>query len=520
MLKVLENWKTRDENIKFEDFFGPVYIFDPSEFEFTPGDRLQIKQIAAYVHQKVSDTNTGAQYFDPNKSKNQSLKCVSHYFGHTSSSTATTTTAKIADKISCTQNAESKVKLFDNVVKVMKKKGIDMNDIGRFTDCMVSITNNSRNGIEGHIHCILCSNSGGKHAPISVQSKIGHQNKLYWVLSNFGRHLNTHIQKNSLQLPICDDDEKIAPLITQHQSAESTSTSYEAIDGINNEFEVENGLSDNEQQNINNITTGLSIETHTIADITTLESMIYDQISEQLIHMYNATITNGESQTEMKFFINNVQHQLCTTQIEADGSCLFGAAIHQILKTKVGSTTQANETQKLRANVVAYIKQNRSEFNQELKDAALHLWGANTNFDIESACNQYIEDELPKNHTWAGSEALKAITQMSHVNVLIVNESGDFYFPFYFNSQFKRTIILAYTTLHFEEHEVTEYDDNEGAQVAEVANIKRIHYDSVIHIKQNVVFALSKILAMNTYKKSIWNMDEIISINDTFDSDE
>lgn len=148
----------------------------------------------------------------------------------------------------------------------------------------------------------------------------------------------------------------------------------------------------------------------------------------------------------------------------------------------------------------------------------MDLWEKKARANLEAACTRYLETELPKSDTWAGSETLKAVSQMRNVNILIINENGDFHFHCCFNAHFEQTLILAYTTCHVEEHEVTDFE-NGAASISNVSNVKRIHYDSVIHIEQEDVFTLSKILASNAHKRSMLNMDTYISINDTFDSE-
>lgn len=120
LLTILPNWKSRENgsSINDEDFSGPVQVFNPKEFEFTPGDRLEINHIASYVNEKVSNPNAGAQYFDPNKSKNIKSNQKStngQYFGQISSTPMNKSTE--------TQNSEIKIQLFEHVVKFMKKRG-------------------------------------------------------------------------------------------------------------------------------------------------------------------------------------------------------------------------------------------------------------------------------------------------------------------------------------------------------------------------------------------------------------
>lgn len=487
---IVSNWKSRenDQAINDEDFFGPVHVFNPSQFEFSPGDRMQINNIAKYVKEKVSDTNVGAQYFDPNKSKiiKPNYRNIGNYFGHTSSTPVIKSTE--------IDNSEWKIQLFEHVVKFMNKKGINEKKVGQFTERMVSISRNNCNGIEGHINCILCKSSDGKHEPITVQSKMGDNSKLYWTLSNYGKHLNTHFKKNGFKHTIKDD--------------ENNSTLFADNDGAHDiKNQIENEIVSEQSSNT---TTSLSIEP---IDVSTLESLIYNQISDQLIQMNNAAIKYNESLSKMNFIIESTRHMLHKVEIDANGSCLFGASIHQIHRTQIAGKTQSNETKNIRADVVAHIKKNRSGFKKELEGAALDLWEENAKLNLESACTRFLEVELPKNGTWGGSESLKAITQLKKVNILVINENGDFYFPCRFNTQFKQTIILAYTTYQFEEHEVSDCE-NGTANVLNVSKINRIHYDSVINIEQQDVFSLSKLLALKTYQQ-IMDSGKTISINET-----
>lgn len=396
----------------------------------------------------------------------------------------------------------------------MQKKGVDANKISQFTDCMVSINTNAYNSVEGQMERILCKSSDSKRELITVQTKIGCHSKLYWILSNFGKHLNTHLKKVGRKRSIDDggnnfsssdnnDGKILASSMHKHESSNS------CVNEI--EDEIQNDEMDNKPQSSNNLTTRLSIVSTDVGD---LESIIYNQISDQLIEMKNAAMTHNESQIEMKFLIENVPHELQAVEIDANGSCLFGASVHQILKTEISSKLQSNETKKLRGDVVVHIQENLLQFKRELEGTVQHVWGPKVKSNLELACKYFLEKELPKNDTWGGSESLKAISQLNKVNILVLTENGDFYFACRFDAQFKQTIILAYTTFHFEEHEVTDCKDG-VANVLNVSNIERIHYNSVINIDQNDVFILSKELALQTYKQITLAKEKFVSINDT-----
>lgn len=515
---ILSNWKSREDGpqISEENFFGPIHVFNPSEFEFTPGDRCQINSVVAFVKKIVSDPNEGAQYFDPNKSKHIkiSYKSIGEYFGH--SSLPQVNRSAIADM------SELKMKLFESAIKIMKKKGVSTRKVEQFSIDMVSITTRM-DYVLGHIQCILCRSSDDKQETITVQSKVGEKSKLYWILSNFGKHLNTHDKKTNRRRVRSDSNEEndfspfdensvhitTSSMIKQYQ----TNAPDKKNDTDENENVHNNSTDSNSINNNHSMTSALSIE-----PTNDLEQLIYNQISEQLLRMNNAVLAHNESKTEMIFFIENVQHKLLQSEIEPDGNCIFGALVHQMRMYKISSNKQSQGTKKLRVDVVDHIKKYPERFEKELDGVVLNLWGREAHSNLQLARETFLNDELPKNGTWGGAETTKAVSQLNKVNILVINEKGDFQFACRFNTEFKRTVILSYTSINVEEHEVTDIDNESGnMNVSRISHIARNHYNSVIDIEQEDVFTLSKMLALNIRKQQemIQNHNEKISIDDT-----
>lgn len=136
--------------------------------------------------------------------------------------------------------------------------------------------------------------------------------------------MNTHFKKaGHISNPSTDDDKNNFTLFddnndgnsVQHNSSNARNQAKFDVNGI--AIEIQNDEIEDDQKNSNNSTTYLSIEA---IDVSNLESLIYNQISDQLIRMTNAALTYNESQTEMKFLVENVQHTLHTAEIDANGN--------------------------------------------------------------------------------------------------------------------------------------------------------------------------------------------------------
>lgn len=77
---------------------------------------------------------------------------------------------------------------------------------------------------------------------------------------------------------------------------------------------------------------------------------------------------------------------------------------------------------------------------------------------------------------------------MKKVNILVLDEDGDFYFaPVGFDQRLNKTVILAYRLGELSKNDVEENATNRY--------VERNHYDSVVRIDQHDIFTISNILA-------------------------
>lgn len=378
--------------------------------------------------------------------------------------------------------------------------------IGKLNADMITIQEYAEGRIRAIFNCPLCGRSNKENQFVlqTKQNKMeSSSEKVYWVLSNYSAHVQTHVNKNSkfatkfvmksstenqnaIEM-IDNEDVKLVKL--EHTIGES--------DDLDNPDDITEYLDNEQLYDENEQLVDNSIE---IVEIVTmpqsnsglrydnLESLIYNQITSQLNEMHEVSIKNREIEKKMNFLVDDV---LCTMNVNStnpDGACFFRACDHQLNKNKLNSRQHTLGTNNLRKDVVRYIKQHRDVFDNELR-GSVYGWyesmGKCTKniANIEKVCDDFLHKELPKEKSWAGSESFKAIILDKSVNILILIDDRS-YFLNGFNENLAKTIILAYCTY-----------SNGTQQATEQTNQTLNHYESVVHIEPNDVFLLSKHLA-------------------------
>lgn len=230
--------------------------------------------------------------------------------------------------------------------------------------------------------------------------------------------------------------------------------------------------------------------------------------------MSNVSLKNNENEIDITFFVEEKKCTLTLNEIDADGSCLFGALVHQFSKPKLNNRVHKNGNKKLRADIVAHLKKNRSDFQHELEGRIYEQFNEISNDNMKSAIDNFLI-QLSKQSTWGGYESIIAFTQIKKSNVLLINQNGHGYYPAGFDHLLKRTVILAFTKVLCEEHEVTEIkteceDGSVVQNVANISNTQRNHYNSIVRMDQSDIFDLSRLLAVQALKRS--QMPDIIYV--------
>lgn len=220
---------------------------------------------------------------------------------------------------------------------------------------------------------------------------------------------------------------------------------------------------------------------------TNVEKLIFDQISKQIGEIYKTTLSFNELYEEMAFDLSdNEQHKLSVVKMPGDGSCLFHSITHQLFGHKACSVQHQKASKQLRQEVVKHIKAHFSSYESELKGRVYETVNEDKIEDMNSECLFILNNCLPDNSFYGGSETLKAVCDMHHVNILVFMEENTCYFSSVFNEIYDRTLILAYRSNAMEGNE-------------KIYN----HYDSVCDISSNEIlnslnFLSSKLKNRNT----------------------
>lgn len=512
------------------DFFGNTQLFDPSSFKFSIGERIQIEEIASFLKSIVAGSNLkyGIKNFT-NKSKIVNYKgtVVYPHFGRFFSN----------ENKSCIEIIKPKVHLqstlFDNIFKLFESVNVKKETLEKFHKDMVSI-HMDEDIIIGYVKCLLCDeeNVKRKQNQFSIGCK-SEGDKCYWISSNFKKHITKihrlqstaavesdsetnrgkrknkihTIEVNSILKPV-DENHTIGIDETKNENLETEIDQKENM----NEYQYigqSTYTTDNfedkklEAEGIGS-TVGLVIQSVDTSNevYSSLHSIIYNQVSSQLLRMLENADKNGEEQIEMSFICANKVRTLKTVSIAGDGNCIFGAFAHQLYDTNLKSKDHSMMTEQLRSKVVSYIRENRSSFKYELQNRVYDKFPNISIENMDAECSEFILN-LSKNGFWGGCETIKAVYSIFQVNILIINENDGYYFPIRFDPSFEKTLLLGYKLC-------------QNRSSIE----KRNHYDSIIHIDAEDIFNITRLVANNMQDSTEIIIDESLDSNEIIVIDE
>lgn len=542
---VMQSWNSPTE-INFEDFYGR-YHSNKKGFQISLGERVMILEIQKYIESTIAKNSI--QYFSntyPEKSRKKrntaddlcetvDIVNVGRFF-----------TKKKSPKAKCTKGDEVlKQQLFKNVYDVLIKNGVQKDIMDKFTIDQTDILINGSD-IQGFAYCPLCPEDKKKKRKIP-NKRTG--NNLFWTLSNFQNHLtdihnlkSTGRKKNETIRLQNKSNEKTSnekgdigvntikteniPTVNEINSITLLdSNKVEEIrsehildhdvenDGVVAIKEVPRKYSDNVNEYENNTTDPQAnqideIESANISDesfeeiahektiqleiefVVCLENNISDQIDRQISLMVARSLVNSEATSEMQFEVADKIGCVQITKIHPDGACMFGSLSHQIYGFKLGSDDHKKSVQKLRSDVVEFIKTDLYLFEHEIKECLYNERAKNKIkgkiIDFEKEANNFLANHLAKDSYWGGAETLKAILHKYQVNILIINEDGGCYYYGGFNANLIQSLIVAYRL-------------NPHYGNAKTGGIRN-HYDSVVGMGGKTRIEISRALATASSK--------------------
>lgn len=468
--------KTEYENkkSKFNDgdkcyFFGP-FTSDPKHFRILPGDRALIQE---YTDHTVRSLNkTGVKYFEAPKKyeilnkKDIVVLDIGPYFVETKEDEPNLRKRKPDD--SSKDNLVSR--LTEAKTELVKEYPV-LSDFKISAD-LINIVNYG-NKVGASMVCSVCRIHLKKDKELRIQYDLSIINAAaYWNISNVKKHLRLHGKK----IVIKDESNPASEAVVIEDNAKSNSAP-DCKEIATEKVEI-----------IDDKLTSLNIlkEPDNMALVERFEHMIYQQISNQNLEMAKSNMINGAKYDAVSFNLSNQVVNVQIVKISPDGNCLFGSLVHQLFGYKVNSTEYDDEVQRLRANVVKFIRENLEDFKFALK---WRISPTGLLENIDEACESFLSSKLSVTGEWAGAETILAVSKMLKVNVIVFEEDNHHYLNSDFNPEYIRTLLIAYRSSF-------------GGKKSQVKNsvkirrAKRDHFDSVTDVPQGILMDLVKVSAI------------------------
>lgn len=442
------------------EYFGDVYYNDTHNFEFLPGDKKLIKLLVEHVQNVDSKgDNKGLRIYKPKPTKKQNKNVQLH-----KENVNPTENDGYESDIDSERLAQVKSTLFKKVMEYMHFYNVnEIVDLENVPETIVSVSSQNKK-IIGHIYCVICQNNSEKK---NVKPKRVSYSNGCWVPSNFATHLNTvhklkptrnikassKIQKHNIRVNKINPSQNTKPEIKIEREDPVLSNEYPKIE-FGNDARLQ---------------------------------IWYNQISDQITAMTRVVHENAEHQSQVEFFLDendpNSKCSLKAVDASPDGNCMLSSSTHQLVHSKMNSNEMKKTYKKMRADVVEFMRQNYDSFKNEIKGHVYDLReqqkqsGADLDeekFDIEKECLFFLNNVLPKNRCWTGSETLKALSIIYKVNIINIYEERPVHVPINNPNAYKKTIILAYRI-------------DPAAQ-----QLTRNHYSSVTDIAPDVIYSIAK----------------------------
>lgn len=460
------------------DYFGETYASDPSTFRFEIGDRKLIRIVRDHLIKQ--QTEKGAKY--KRRFRKKPERKYQKRFKHSATIDQHRKTAENGNKDDLMDaemldnedgvvSRELSAGLFERVKNYMRTFDIDDAIIQTINPNIVSVKI-INDLVVAEVFCAVCQNDGAKKRKMKGKRVFykGGEGSRYWVLSNFGQHLKKvhKLSSKSLETSV---DVKI-----ECGDAHNSDDHLALLHNFSIEYV---DVKDDPSQQTNQTNANES-------------NAMFDQITTQIRKMLEATLLHNDDTHQMLFELTEGKPRpLKIATIAPDGACLFGSITHQLFGHKINSREHTDATKQLRKSVVEYISRHYSSFKFALKGRVYDEINLTQITDLDKECKNILEKYLPLNYYWGGTETLKAVQEMYHVNILIFNEHGTCRFCKQFDEANERTLILAYKLTNLKDHDHYE------------------HYDSVCDISTNEMLNSIDFLS-NALQNKDMNFDETL----------
>lgn len=482
------------EDDLLEEYFGPLFKQKTDEFEFRSGDIKLIKQIKKYVKNKI-DKN-GMKVFVP-KPRRPKRKVTNVSQNPTPPDIFDSDTMLTTLKTSLFTKIMASYQMY-NVNELVDLQNVDPDTVS------VSIETGQ---IFGHVYCVLCQNDITKknQKPIRI-SHHSEDRSEYWIPSNFITHLRRKHKLvktstgNSTPTDILNDIETLDPIANASKAEKFVKNELVADDlftapmlnAIKTENISEDGIPPAEvavtlkAEVVDENESVFITNEEALSEINISADQLYQQFSSQITTMTHALYSRAK-QDEMKIKLYGSDFRTVKVLVTPrDGNCLFTSLAHQLFGLKISSKEMKAARNELRANVVKYIQSNYELFEHEIKGRVLDNFEDkdpncddwDVSIDVEKEKIFFINQLLPQDKYWGGSETLKAVSDLHEVNIIIFNEGDICHIMNSFGKSYGKTIGVAFRLVQQE-------------------SVQRNHYDSVVDMASNDIIALAEYLTTN-----------------------
>lgn len=298
--------------------------------------------------------------------------------------------------------------------------------------------------VYGTIMCAVCKENGERNQKPQRVFYHSNDDRSYWVLSNFHKHLktvhnftqltdakrqsrekrkniisdvdNTNIAADEEQTTIPPENAAEKSLSIVADNAKSTGPSKGDAEKYENSIDDEKSFTNQSEYDSEiyivdesgDVIQQQSEETmkHNNVQFDNRNSWLHHQFSSQILQMAETTLMNNDPQEIMSIKIENERILVTVAKIPGDGFCLFGALAHQLFHHPINSTEHKKATKSLKSEVVQYILDNILLFEFILKDRVYDIKRPDEITDMRTECKLFVRYSLDKKG-WAVQKRFK-----------------------------------------------------------------------------------------------------------------
>lgn len=491
------------------EYFGETYASSPTNFRFEIGDRKLIKILRDHAKCQFEKGKNGMSRYRKKCSRTKRTKFEEIDRIKKSDSNLNEFLLKEGKGNNyCEDLSQQLVQRLKQYLESFGIEKVIVRNVNSSNVCVKMVNGK----VHAEVFCIICQENQttkrelkGKKVFYMERENGGSK---FWVLSNYGQHLKNkhklHSSKSSRH-PLTDTDtndfaQEIVSNDTNtncdvQNTFEIRSYSTKASNYESTDLHAENVLEKSfEVVEYDDPSSSITLE-NVVQFESNQHKFMFDQVSTQITKMIETTLSNNEKHTELYSQLTDSNRQcLKIVAIAKDGNCLFSSLAHQLFGHKIKSSEHKEATKKLRKDVVDHIIANYSSFQLDLRTRVYETVDQAAIKDMNTECLFILNHCLTKSGFWGGSETMKAVHELYHVNILIFNENGICHFFNQWNDSNDRTVILAYRLAHTKKNEAADSHN---------------HYDSVCDMSSEEMYN-STLFLFNTLNKKNTVFDETL----------